>query len=122
MHFRELLLQYIGVLSVAASIYNPVQTRAEYGVYDVPASVGGETAKFRSIFSMPCTDCVITRAEVQLVLKGGKSAKVESGVRLHHVVFSNPSRNDSLCQARQDGERFFASGDERGLLDLRASR
>lgn len=47
----------------------------------------------------------------------GSNADADTDMWMHHVVFQNLNRQDSMCD-NIGGERFFASGNERTLIDL----
>jgi len=66
---------------------------------------------------LPCSECLITSFEAALEYSNGTRADADTGMWLHHVVFINRARNDSVCS---DGmpQRFFASGNERTKVDL----
>ena len=97
--------------------------RAEYGVYTIPGDGDGHgLTALNAGFDMPCTDCMVTRAQVQLRYGDGSVADEDSGVLLHHLVLSNLARRDGACPERPVGERFFACGSERTVLDLWVER
>ncbi|KAK1074538.1 hypothetical protein LTR48_009309, partial [Friedmanniomyces endolithicus] len=54
--------------------------------------------------------------QAQLEYANGTIADAETGMWMHHVVFLNRGRNDSVCDRR--GQRFFASGNERTAVDF----
>jgi len=60
--------------------------------------------------------------EPDLVYAGGSAVNIASGGMLHHAVFFNNSRDDVTCSRElgigQLGERFFAAGNERTIVDF----
>ncbi|KAK0946403.1 hypothetical protein LTR29_002165 [Friedmanniomyces endolithicus] len=73
-------------------------------------------SKFQAPIPPPCTDCLVTFMQAQLEYADGTVADAATGMWMHHVVFLNRGRNDSLCGRR--GQRFFASGNERTAVDF----
>jgi len=82
-----------------------------------------------STFQKPCTDCYITsmtpELEVYDAAGGGNwivanQDTIGPPARLHHMVVFNHAQTDATCASdplfSQLGDRFFASGDERGSL------
>ncbi|KAK3671226.1 hypothetical protein LTR78_008861 [Recurvomyces mirabilis] len=66
---------------------------------------------------LPCSQCLITSMEAALEYSNGTRADANTGMWLHHVVFINRARNDSVCSDNMP-QRFFASGNERTRVDL----
>lgn len=60
---------------------------------------------------------MLVSMQAGLEFEDGSKADADTGMWLHHVVFQNLNRKDSMCR-RTAGERFFASGNERTLIDL----
>lgn len=92
----------------------------QYGPIVVPAAVGEQPGQFAAVvpaMPMPCTNCFLTGAEVDLVFEDGRSANLDNGVMLHHIVVFNSGRPDATCAPDTPigslGERFFAAGNER---------
>jgi hypothetical protein len=123
------LLLSLGVMSVA-----PLRSSAEsagpapqpqtadvrYGPIMVPAAVGGHPGEFAAVvpaLPMACTNCFLTGTKVDLVFEDGRSANLDHGLMLHHVVAFNTGRPDATCAPDTPvgslGERFFAAGNER---------
>jgi hypothetical protein len=48
----------------------------------------------------------------------GTVADTASGLWMHHAVFSNKGRVDSICGDTKPGQRFFGAGNDRGAVDL----
>ena len=93
---------------------------ARYGPFTVPAkSNGGEDHVniVRGDLAPPCTDCYITEFTPDLVYEEGHSANLDSGLMLHHAVFTDPSKIDVTCgqrgYLRAAGQRFYGAGNER---------
>ena len=65
----------------------------------------------------PCQDCYVLGLQPDLVYVDGTSANLDSGPMLHHMVWTDMSRDDPVCSANtlvgQLGHRVFASGNER---------
>jgi len=85
----------------------------------------------------PCQDCYITSFKPDLIYSDGSTANVsnvtdpytgsvkQSGVMLHHAVFTNQFRSDATCGSSGTlwglaGERFFAAGNERTTIGFPA--
>jgi hypothetical protein len=98
-----------------------VQTAdVRYGPIMVPATVGDQAGQFAAVvpaMPMPCTNCFLTGTQVDLVFQDGRSANLDSGLMLHHIVVFNSGRPDATCAPDTPvgslGERFFAAGNER---------
>ena len=91
-----------------------------YGPILVPAAVGGHAGEFTAVvpaMPMPCTNCFLTGTKVDLVFEDGRSANLDRGLMLHHIVAFNAGRPDATCAPDTPigslGERFFAAGNER---------
>ncbi len=72
------------------------------------------------VVPMPCTDCLITWLQADLEYDDGTVADAETGMWLHHTVFSNTNRQSVVCPAMKHGDRFFASGNERTPASISA--
>jgi len=68
--------------------------------------------------TLPCTDCLITWMQAGLEFTDGTVADAETGMWLHHTVFSNLRRPDAVCPDEKHGDRFFASGNERTPVNI----
>ncbi|HTC82647.1 MAG TPA: hypothetical protein VK848_14020 [Acidimicrobiia bacterium] len=91
-----------------------------YGPIVVPPSVGDQPGEFNAVvpaMPMPCTNCFLTGTQVDLVFEDGRSANLDNGLMLHHIVVFNSGRPDATCGPDTPigslGERFFAAGNER---------
>jgi len=121
------------VLTVGAMALAPVRSEAapsagpaaqtaqtRYGPILVPPAMGDHPGEFTAVvpaLPMPCMNCFLTGAKVDLVFEDGRSANLDNGVMLHHVVVFNSGRPDATCAPDTPvgslGERFFAAGNER---------
>jgi hypothetical protein len=91
-----------------------------YGPIPLPPAVGGQpgyAGGFLPLVPMSCTNCYLTGTKVDLVYDDGRSANLDTGVMLHHLVVFNSGRPDATCAPDTPvgamGERFFAAGNER---------
>lgn len=91
-----------------------------YGPIVLPPAVAGQPGTVAGLvpnISMPCSNCFLTGTEVDLVYADGRSANLDTGVMLHHLVVFNSGRPDATCGPETPvgtfGERFFAAGNER---------
>jgi hypothetical protein len=99
----------------------PAQTAdTRYGPIVVPPAMGDHPGEFTAVvpaLPMPCMNCFVTGTKVDLVFEDGRSANLDNGVMLHHVVVFNSGRPDVTCGPDTPvgslGERFFAAGNER---------
>ena len=65
----------------------------------------------------PCQDCYVLGLQPDLVYLDGTSANLDTGPMLHHMVWTDMSREDPVCSADtlvgKLGHRVFAAGNER---------
>src|SRR5437588_3654414 len=124
------------VLTLAAMSLAPLRSSAEsvspsadpaaqtadtrYGPIVVPPTLGDQPGEFTAVvpaMPMPCANCFLTSAQVDLVFEDGRSANLDNGLMLHHIVVFNSGRPDATCAPNTPigslGERFFAAGNER---------
>jgi hypothetical protein len=121
------------LLTVAAMSLAPLRSSAgpaagtaaetadgRYGPIVVPPTVGDRPGEFNAVvpaLPMPCTNCFLTGTRVDLVFEDGRSANLDRGLMLHHLVAFNSGQPDATCTADTPigslGERFFAAGNER---------
>jgi hypothetical protein len=82
----------------------------------IPLAPGHLTAFVPNV-PKPCSDCDVTGVKVDLVYNDGKSANLDTGVMLHHILLWQYGRPDSTCgpdtPVGMAGQRFFAAGNER---------
>lgn len=97
-----------------------IRTTLSYGPIPVsPATAQGPGygGGFLPATPMPCTHCYVTGVEIDLVYADGRTANLDTGVMLHHMVVFNSGRPDATCGPDTGvgslGERFFAAGNER---------
>lgn len=94
------------------------RVKIDYGTYKVPAQNKDDGIRaVKSTIAPPCSDCLVTWMQAQLEYVNGPTADAETNMWMHHVVFWNAGRNDSVCPG-MGGQRFFASGNERTPVDL----
>ncbi|KAK3111372.1 hypothetical protein LTR53_013458 [Teratosphaeriaceae sp. CCFEE 6253] len=93
------------------------RVKVSYGSHVVP---NDRMSHFQSSIPAPCRsdDCLITFMQAQLEYANGTTADAATGMWMHHVVFLNSGRNDSVCATRMPAQRFFASGNERTAVDF----
>ena len=69
------------------------------------------------VLTSPCSNCYVTGVQVDMVFADGRSATLDSGIMLHHLVLIQPGLPDATCGPSTLlgalGQRFFASGNER---------
>lgn len=94
-----------------------------YGPFTVPAK--SMISFLPSDVAKPCNGCWITKIQPDLVYADGSRANFNTGFMLHHIVLFNGGKTDTTCPAGIDfgskvvtGERFFASGNERTVMDF----
>jgi hypothetical protein len=76
---------------------------------------------FQPSTPLPCRDCLVTLMQMSLEYVDGTAADASTGMWLHHGVMENRNRTDSVCGPKTYGQRFFASGNERTVVDISAS-
>src|SRR2546423_3496342 len=127
-------LPFLGLLlSLAVMSVAPLRSSADpapapqgqtsdvrYGPIMVPAATAGHPGEFEAVvpaMPMPCTNCFLTGTKVDLVFEDGRSANLDNGLMLHHIVVFNAGRPDATCAPNTPigplRERFFAAGNER---------
>jgi len=74
---------------------------------------------------LPCQDCFITAIHAGLEYPNGSYANANTSLWLHHMVFLNLNRTDTVCLSVMEGaeeeatpQRWFASGNERTAFDF----
>ncbi len=92
-----------------------------YGPFNVPAhnatSTGMEEFQIEDA-SMPCRNCLITYMKPELIYEDGSIAIANTGLWLHHLVMLNMAKQMVNCPVEKGRERFFASGNERSIMDF----
>jgi len=117
------------------------ETTVRYGPFTIPRAssddMPGMLEQVRLGVTKPCLNCYITSFKPNLVYPNGSEANVinvtdpytssvkQSGVMLHHALFTNQFRSDATCGSSGTlwglaGERFFASGNERTTIGFPA--
>ncbi len=96
-----------------------------YGPFTVPGGTMADPGMIhnRLLFGVkrPCSDCYITSFTPDLVYGTGTRATMDTGMMLHHTVFTSQWRSDATCSGNLlglAGERFFASGNERTAISF----
>ncbi len=109
----------VGLTSPAVQASTSVKT-VWYGPFTVPAGTMDAPGMIhdRLLFGVkrPCSDCFITGFAPDLVYADGSKATMDTGMMLHHAVFTSQCQSDATCSGTAlglAGERFFASGNER---------
>jgi hypothetical protein len=102
---------------------SPTTTTVYWGNYTVDAFTEKVTTTIG--VAMPCTDCYLTVATPDLEWNNGGTWEVadySNGAMLHHMVIFNHAYIDPTCGGSglfaELGDRFFASGNERGTLSF----
>src|SRR6267378_3513330 len=94
------VLLAVGAMSLAP-LPSSVQTAdVRYGPIVVPPTVGDQPGEFNAVvpaMPMPCTNCFLTGTQVDLVFEDGRSANLDNGLMLHHIVVFNSGRSDATC-------------------------
>jgi len=105
-----------GVMSPTA----PGSVTVRYGPYTVPAAGPNRMGMIKNSFAAnvkrPCSNCYITSMQAGLITADGRSANVDRGLWLHHMVMFDSSKQDVTCPSLGVGilgQRFFSSGNER---------
>jgi hypothetical protein len=67
----------------------------------------------------PCQDCMIVWMQADVDFLEDEHAGAEEGMWLHHTVLRNEA-NEALhnCDKAKRRQKFFASGNERSVMDL----
>ena len=94
------------------------RVKITYGPFAVPSEEQDNGMQgYKCIPPHPCSDCMILSMQAGLEYLDGTEAMPVNGMMLHHAVFESQHRPDPMCKDKRH-ERFFASGDERTLIDL----
>ena len=67
---------------------------------------------------IPCRDCVILEMSSNIEYEDGTQADPDTGMWLHHAVFANRGRKDTFCGKESWGQRFYATGNEKTVVDM----
>ncbi len=109
-----------GTLCVPANVAAQEVVTVTYGPYVVPAaseSGPGNLHLNEQGIEVPCLDGYITSFVPDMVYADGSAANFYTSCMMHHVVFYNTQANDLTCPGI-GAERFFASGNERTVMEL----
>jgi hypothetical protein len=113
---------------VGFDLARPTQPGAQtkvvsYGPFTVPAARGTEHGQegmvknqFRIGVPKPCGNCYVTGMKADLKYPDGRTANIDTGMWLHHMVLFQTGKPDVTCPSTGVGligQRFFASGNER---------
>src|SRR4051794_34806092 len=95
--------------------HNSKRVKIRYGPFTAPPVSENDGMKDWRVpeAQMPCTDCLITWIRAGLEYPNGTNANADTGLWLHHTVFSNTKRKAIICPKKRIGDEFFASGNER---------
>lgn len=108
-----------GATAAAATTYTKT---VRYGSYTIPA-MGHLDNRLNLWVNKPCSNCTITSMQPNLVYADGTRANVNNGPMLHHMVLASQFRSDPTCSGNLlglVGERFFAAGNERTVIEFPA--
>jgi hypothetical protein len=102
------------------------RVQIRYGPFTVPGSgVDNGMKEFNTRDAKPpCRDCMILWMQAGLEFQDGGYAGVKEGMWLHHTVLQNDGKDGLRSCERKKGkerQRFFASGNERTVVDLSAN-
>jgi hypothetical protein len=113
-------------------------TKRTYGPFNAPAAPDNPDGthghahtgnQFAFGVQKPCSDCYITSMKADLKYTDGRQAGYSTNHQLHHMVLFNSEwgKVDPTCfvgfpfpLGLMFGQRFFASGDERTVIDMPA--
>ncbi len=104
------------------------QVTESYGPISIPAAtssaMGQDWNNPMTNLAVPCHNCYLTSLQANMTYTNGQDATLGSGAWFHHVVFLDNGHTDATCPSAiwnflgVNGERFFASGDERTKMIL----
>ncbi len=102
--------------------YDSQRVQIKYGPFETPAcDIDGGMRKFKTKhYTPPCQNCLITWMHAVLEYPDGTHANADTGLWLHHTLLVNIDKKDTR-DCGHSGERFFASGNERTVVDLSLS-
>jgi hypothetical protein len=100
--------------------YNSKRVKIRYGPFTVPPMSANDGMKdwIVPVAQKPCADCLVTWIQAGLEYPNGTVANADTGLWLHHTVFSNTKRTAIICPRAGLGDSFFASGNERTAVDI----
>lgn len=104
--------------------YRPQRVKVSYRQVTVPKMTenDGMGGFLDESAYLPCTDCLITYMSSSLEFPDGTIADANAGMWLHHAVFVNQGRADTVCPVGSYGQRFYATGNERTPIDISVGR
>ena len=100
--------------------HNSKRVKIRYGPFTAPPMSVDDGMKDWVVHEAqkPCTDCLITWIRAGLEYPNGTDANADTGLWLHHTVFSNTKRTAVVCPRTKAGDEFFASGNERTAINI----
>ncbi len=100
--------------------YGSQRVKVRYPTVVVPPMTQGDGMGgfFDPSTFLPCNDCHVTSMQMGLEYSDGTTADANTGLWLHHGVMVNRNQTDAVCGPEAYGQRFFASGNERTLIDI----
>jgi hypothetical protein len=100
--------------------YKSERVKIRYGPFTVPEMSVNNGMKDFTVdgAQKPCTDCLVTWIQAGLEYPNGTVANANTGLWLHHTVFSNTQRTAIICPQESIGDDFFASGNERTAANI----
>lgn len=103
--------------------YNSQRVKIRYGPFTTDSmDVNNGMADFEQAnVTMPCKNCTVTFIQAGFEYENGTVANADTDYWLHHTVFYNQDRSDTVCHYPGYVERFFASGNERTPINICAN-
>lgn len=100
--------------------HNSKRVKIRYGPFTTPPLSVNDGMKDWLVpeAQIPCKDCLITWIRAGLEYPNGTDANADTGLWLHHTVFSNTNRTATFCPQERIGDQFFASGNERTAANI----
>jgi hypothetical protein len=98
--------------------YGSRRDKLSYGPFNVPTYNGDNDWTVDNL-TLPCYNCIIYSMQAGLEYLDGSQANTDNGLEMHHVVLYNTAVMGQPCDDAYD--RFFATGNERGAVDLSAN-
>lgn len=102
--------------------YHSKRVKVSYPAVEVPSMMENDgMAVFDDLSTfLPCKDCLILEMSSDIEYEDHSPADADTGMWLHHTVFVNRGRKDTFCGQRSWGQRFYASGNEKTIIDMSA--
>src|SRR5215207_4624849 len=120
------LLAVLATLLTWAPATSAETRTVSYGPFTIPGGTMEDPGMLHNklLFAVkrPCSDCYITKLTPDLIdADTGQSTNMDDGPMLHHAVWTSQWRSDATCSGTWlglAGQRFFASGNERSVVDF----